>query len=232
MEQVIGDVIGYRSWKMLEVGAHSVVLYSLYTSGYKWTPGINEAYCRRVKLFPEGFPDHGNAVPRTHCECGFFSYRDPYYKHNCHLFGDVQPIIVGAVRVSGATILCETGFRSQCAEIMALSIPRRWDNCMACLKAEEMSCQGLSAAGEQYQVPVYRNYDEMIESFPQTHYNEIKGPFNEPPIPGQLYSHNGYRAPQDFVFDTEKDEWIAQRYGSSRSYSYSKGGVIRKNGGV
>lgn len=83
-------------------------------------------------------------APRAKCTCGFYARHTPFSP-------SFYTAIAGVIKASGRVILGTAGFRAQYAEIEALYFPPGW---------------GTPTMLDQYNVPIYRDFDAMVQDFP------------------------------------------------------------------
>jgi hypothetical protein len=114
-------------WERTDAG-----LASIGHGAVLWRPGVNHAYCWGRMHWA---PDPG-------CECGLAAYHWPPKNEGSH--------IIGAVLAWGRTEVHYSGFRSECAQVLALY--------------QEFPGQAkmMNRLSELYQVPVRKSIEGLV----------------------------------------------------------------------
>src|SRR5690606_11510269 len=179
------DLHGYRSWATSVDPDFGLRLRAI--SGFgainTWRPGIQPAAVHR------NAPTLHHA-PHADCSCGYYAYYQPYVDRNQwtrhHLDASaVQTTITGVIRASGIVEMHEEGLRTQYAEILAICKP--WADtpyyryrARATEKSPLVpSDKVMQMYADEYGVPWYPSFDELVKDFPPTHDVE-KAPDREP----------------------------------------------------
>ena len=147
----IGEVYGYRWWKMrLPAGlvGFRTEIYADNDEGIadpleganrkRWTGGRNEAVCEPYSHFyggpmPYAYNPHYPPEYREPCGCGFWAYFEPQLSPHLVLGGIRKGVpsrvgfyvhipVLGVIRGTGRVIIGDQGFRSQYAEIVGLAL--------------------------------------------------------------------------------------------------------------
>jgi hypothetical protein len=100
------EIIGYRSWNLLPGGELVASVYSAL-----WRPGTNEATCYYAHRIGSHRPAH--TAPDERCGCGFYGLYGMDYK-------ELRGRVTGLIAAWGDVCLHLTGFRAQCARIIAV----------------------------------------------------------------------------------------------------------------
>lgn len=181
------DLYGYRSWATTVDPEFGLRLQAI--SGFRatdtWRPGIQPAAVHRNA--PTLHP-----APHTDCTCGYYAYYQPYVDRNQQTgwirhdldASTVQTTITGVVRASGIVVMHEEGFRAQHAEILAICKP--WSDTPYYREARATekppivpSDKVMQMYANEYGVPWYPSFNELVKDFPPTHDVE-KAPDREP----------------------------------------------------
>lgn len=98
------------------------ILVAISRPDYVWEPGWIEAVCIRHGRLRIDYPGHNF----DECECGFWSTRKPtatvyYTGPRDTRKGHGNEVVNGVVLLAGRVVVCEQGFRSTHAKILALS---------------------------------------------------------------------------------------------------------------
>lgn len=134
------EIVGYRQWRVtpelcLRAAAHR--------EHATWTPGVNEAVCRRIAaLTTFSYSDESARIepcgdtPGQECECGFYALHGPsdfWYGNQGQNQGlwagfaisatDADPLVSGVIVGWGKVQVHHQGFRAQFARIVALALP-------------------------------------------------------------------------------------------------------------
>lgn len=158
----LGVLTGYRSWYVGRDGnLHSLTMASnFHSSGWYRHGPQRPAFCWVSS----------HQAPRLRCDCGYWSYYQPYSPFNGQLsirgsssMARMQGLkfpVSGVVRAWGPTVLCTRGARSSYIEIVALSPT------MAYGRAWRTMWHRIQEVGDRYGVPTYRRFSSMVESHP------------------------------------------------------------------
>lgn len=181
------DLRGYRSWATTVDPEFGLRLQAI--SGFgatdTWRPGIQPAAVHR------NAPTLHHA-PHADCSCGYYAYYQPYVYRNQRTgwmrhyldASTVQTTITGVVRASGIVVMHEEGFRAQYAEILAICKPWSDTPYYRGARATEKpplvpSDKVMQMYADEYGVPWYPSFNELVKDFPPTHDVE-KAPDREP----------------------------------------------------
>lgn len=109
---------GYRQWRTDLSGALRSVSYD-----YTWSKA-ESATCREIErtggwLYGHSDEKHPAQIPADQCGCGIYGWYQPDHSYQRHS-GDV----LGVVKVQGLTLMGTHGFRTQKAEVVAVSRPK------------------------------------------------------------------------------------------------------------
>jgi hypothetical protein len=159
VEPVVGEVRGYRWWR--STGGS---LTSPWRGDVRWGRDDNLASClgRRwlLRWKPHGVP-HDRGIPETDCSCGFYAMDQApvvgldgpgCWPLNPSLSGGPISLVFGVVRGSGRVILGQQGWRAERARVDALYVP-----------VPRTPADGLVAASEWYEAPIYRDLGAMCD---------------------------------------------------------------------
>ena len=170
---------GYRQWRTSLDGTLRSVSYD-YTWSKTESASCREMHARRGWKY--GISDvHPNQIPADNCGCGIYGWYSPDHSYSRHS-GDV----LGVVKVSGLTLMGTHGFRTQKAEIVAVSKPKGLE--AADVMVNESSFQERRATSDELSdmwaegvmdkypgVVVYDTPDELIYNHPPTDVTELVG---------------------------------------------------------
>lgn len=166
-ELVPGALRGYRSWRVLddELTACNFPL--------KWPVGVMESRHVSFGSYLAGFRIVGcKASPQKDHSCGIYANHEPGYE-------DSRGWIVGSIKAYGRTIVGTRGFRAGKAEVEALTLNpdalnkahwsiRNFEGKVVLsdpLQVEQM-WDTVHRLGWNYQVPVFRSTEALVEAFP------------------------------------------------------------------
>lgn len=179
----MGGMRGLRVWRLYGTSR----LHALWRYSYIWQPGENVAECDRDVRISIGYQDdkqqrrynyritnvtyepnyeHAGVVDEN-CQCGFYAFTSNESRGsaesivrmaNLGYYLTPQRFVFGVINGWGKTLVGESGFRSEKAEIVALWTPYegRW-----ALFDEHR--EGLDS---QFNVPLFPTFNQMLEQFP------------------------------------------------------------------
>jgi len=158
-EPVVGAIRGFRWWRLT-----GTWLTSPWRGDVRWGREENLATClgRRwlLRWKPHGVP-HERGVPETECSCGFYAMLHApvegadgpgCWPLNPSLSGGPIALVFGVAAGSGRVVLGQFGWRAERARIDALYVP-----------SSRTPIEMLAAAAESYEVPIYRDLDDLCE---------------------------------------------------------------------
>lgn len=118
---MIGEVMGWRAWKIVGEG-DSVRLGSVTHTGYCWKP--------KQKYHIAECGIHGTEeIPFENHTCGFYAAktREHLLSMSYHRYNEVDDVVIGEVAMSGKIIPGTQGWRAQKARIEKIYVPfERW----------------------------------------------------------------------------------------------------------
>jgi len=118
---VLGEIVGWRAWNVLDVGDGEVRLGSVTHTNYIWKPNsfvIAECTLHTVE-----------EIPHEKHSCGFYAAktREHLLSMSYHRYTDVDDIVIGEVGLSGKVIPGTQGWRAQKARIKKVYVPyEKW----------------------------------------------------------------------------------------------------------
>lgn len=139
-EPFIGDIHAARTFRITD----DYELCGL-TFPQLLNPGINDSIC----------PHAHHLAPDPDCTCGFYTYDNDKWWTPWNSHEDFPEVNARAiVRVSGKTVLCKRGLRSEKMELVALAV-----------KAPDLVKGKLA---DKYDVPIFNNSSTLINEYPVT----------------------------------------------------------------
>lgn len=125
---IMGEVIGYRAWKIVRVGVGNLRLQSVtHSSDAVWKPqDWTFAECRG-----DGHCAKSNdgRIPGEHCSCGIYAALDRKHliKMGYNRYTDGHDVVIGQVGLVGKVVQGTQGYRATKARIVKVSVPyERW----------------------------------------------------------------------------------------------------------
>lgn len=134
-------VVGFREWRLADW------LLAPLSVGDPWRPGVNRARCNlgTPTLFMAA-ADPTHDAPHGDCDCGFYAFHDlPPHPRSVYSFDRRTDMVLGAVAAWGNLEVHHDGFRAECAQILAIAEPTRY---------QHATPEGFALAVETYRVPV------------------------------------------------------------------------------
>ena len=118
---VLGEMVGWRAWNVIETGENEVRLGSVTHTSYIWRPqGFVIAECSLHQT---------EEIPAEKHSCGFYAAktREHLLSMSYHRYTDSDDIVIGEVGLSGKVIAGTQGWRAQKARIKKVYVPfEKW----------------------------------------------------------------------------------------------------------
>lgn len=238
MEKITENMHGYRSWAAMLTEDGPRLEPEFHRTSGAWVKGVQpkaEHQGGAIFMFAHDMDGLTHEAPGKDCKCGYFGYFQPYNTKAHNLNRSKERLrVCGVIRGWGVTEVHEYGFRSQYAEILAISPPVDAEDPTEVFGGDgrRRGMPGdavLSLLSDYYEVPWYPSFADMVKAHPPTHENE------EAPTPADyLITSPGVvmSAQSTQQFQNQLDKWIKQSLAGG-SFQFNTSPAIRwHTGGI
>lgn len=238
MEKITENMHGYRSWAAMLTEDGPRLEPEFHRTSGAWVKGVQpkaEHQGDAIFMFAHDMNRQIHDAPGKDCKCGYFGYFQPYNTKAHNLNRSKERLrVCGVIRGWGVTEVHEFGFRSQYAEIVAISPPVDAEDPTevfgGSVRRRGMPGEAvLALLADYYEVPWYPSFADMVKAHPPTHENE------EAPEPyGHLMITNPGVMPGSILSAKQVQDtldYIQRRHGSaswftSPGQTWHTGGIV------